>query len=85
MGGWVLACCPGIWLRPQKQWAWVGEGQLQGPGVYSLPENALGSCCLPGAGQADEKGQLMCWCLCPRRKEKPTQPQSPLPPISFWL
>ena len=48
-GCWLL---PGIWLRPQEQWAWVGEGQPQGPGIYSLPENALGSCCLLGAAQA---------------------------------
>lgn len=51
---WVGGCwlLPGIWLRPQEQWAWVGEGQPQGPGIYSLPENALGSCCLLGAAQA---------------------------------
>lgn len=85
MGGWVLAAALGGGSDHRSNgpgWVRASPGGLVFTASLRMPWVA--AACWE-VGRLDEKGQFMCWCLCPRRKKKPTQPQSPLPPTSFWL
>lgn len=85
MGGWVLAAALGFGSDHRSNGpGWVRASPRGLAFTASLRMPWVAAVCRE-PHRLDEKGQFMCWCLCPRRKEKPTQPESPLPPTSLWL